>query len=147
MALSTPKLNASRIFKEAFNLNAIEEDPTPRPSSPATSTGDPGHHNRRMRRPLTDEEYKAFTVFYKSCYPEKFTSLNYESQDKNIIDQKINETDKQKFKQEYKIWRGNNPTNDLSEFAKELCPSPRSGGRRRTKRKSKNLHNKRKTRR
>lgn len=152
MAVNSPKLNASKIFKEAFNLNAVEEDPTPRPSSASSSIGDPAHLNtRKMRRGvLNDEEYKAFTIFYKTCYPEKFTSLNYESQDKNIIDQKINEMDKQKFKQDYKIWRANNPTNNLTEFAKELCPSPRSGGRRRItkrKRKAKNRNNKRKTRR
>lgn len=140
--------SAYKQFINTLTNSEGEEDPTPRPSSPASSIGDPEHLNtRKMRRLLTDEEYEAFTVFYKSCYPEKFTSLNYESQDKNIIEQKINEIDKQKFKQEYKIWRANNPTNNLSEFAKELCPSPRSGGRRRTKRKSKNRHNKRKTRR
>ena len=141
--------NAYKQFIQTLTNSEGEEagDPTPRPSSAASSMGDPAHNNKRRKRLLNDEEYEAFAVFYKSCYPEKFTSLNYESQDKNIIEQKINEIDKQKFKQEYKIWRGNNPTNDLSEFAKELCASPQSGGRRRTKRKSKNRHNKRKTRR
>ena len=149
MALNTPKLNASKIFREAFNLNEIEEDPTPRPSSAASSTGDPAHLNtRKMRRGvLNDEEYEAFTLYYKKCYPEKFSSLNYESQGKNIIDKKINEIDKQKFKQAYKNWQINNPTNNLSEFAKELCASPSGGRRQTTKRKIKNRHNKRKTRR
>jgi hypothetical protein len=150
MAVNSPKLNASKIFREAFNLNEIEEDPTPRPSSAASSTGDPAHLNtRKMRRGvLNDEEYEAFTLYYKKCYPEKFSSLNYESQDKNIIDKKINETDKQKFKHAYKIWKINNPTNNITEFAKELCASPLSGGSARTtKRKAKKRHNKRKTRR
>jgi hypothetical protein len=148
MALNTPKLNASKIFREAFNLNTEENEPVTRPTSAASSTGYANHSNKRRKRLLDDEEYEAFAIYYKTCYPEKFSSLNYESQDKNIIDKKINETDKQKFKHAYKSWKINNPTNNITEFAKELCAFPLSGGRARTtKRKAKKRHNKRKTRR
>jgi len=148
MALNTPKLNASKIFREAFNLNTEENEPVTRPTSAASSTGYANHSNKRRKRLLDDEEYEAFTLYYKKCYPEKFTSLNYESQDKNIIDKKINETDKQKFKELYTKWRANNPSNNLTEFANELCKTPPSGGGRRiTRRRRKNRHNKRKTRR
>jgi hypothetical protein len=139
----------SNAYKQfVYELSNSEGDPNTRPSSPASSTGDPNNHNKRKRRLLTDEEYEAFTAYYKSCYPEKFSSLNYVSQGKNIIDQKINEIDKQKFKELYTRWRLSNPIENLTEFAKELCKTPLSGGRSlTTKRKAKKRHNKRKTRR